>query len=229
VSRENGEDKMTARYGILVDLNRCTGCMTCVLACKEENLTPPGVWWNKVLEVEGPELEYISYVRYACMHCDNPPCVSACPEKAIYRREDGIVIIDQEQCRGHGKCRDACPYGVIDINPEQDYFPMKAPYQDSSEPFRFHPAGKASKCTLCVHRIEKGREPACVEGCPSKAMIFGDLNDPESPIRAKSRQAEQMLESEKTDSKIFYILPQTNLLKLVEERIIKNPRMDRLP
>ncbi|MBN2061776.1 MAG: 4Fe-4S dicluster domain-containing protein [Deltaproteobacteria bacterium] len=220
---------MTARYGILVDLNRCTGCMTCVLACKEENLTPPKVWWDKVLEIEGPELDFISYVRYACMHCDDPPCVPACPEKAIYKRDDGIVIIDQEKCKGHGRCRDACPYGVIDINPGEDYFhPSALPYQENGETFRLHTPGKASKCTLCVHRIDKGREPACVEGCPSKAMIFGDLNDPDSPIRARIWQAEQLLETEKTYPGVFYIIPK-NLLKPLEKRIIDNPHMDRLP
>ena len=220
---------MTARYGIVVDLNRCTGCMTCVLACKEENLTPPNVWWDKVLEIEGPSLDYITYVRYACMHCDDPPCVAACPEKAIYKRADGIVIIDQAKCQGHGECRKACPYGVIDINPDEDYFASpKPPYQDTGEPFRFHPPGKASKCTLCVHRIEKGRQPACVEACPSKAMIFGDLNDPASPIRAKLWKAEQLLESEKADPKVFYVIPK-NLSRPLEERIVNNPHMDRLP
>jgi Fe-S-cluster-containing dehydrogenase component len=220
---------MTARYGIVVDLNRCTGCMTCVLACKEENLTPPKVWWDKVLEIEGPALDYITYVRYACMHCDHPPCAAACPEKAIYKRPDGIVLIDQAKCQGRGECRRACPYGVIDINPEQDYFPLlKLPYQDSGESFRLHPAGKASKCTLCVHRIDKGRTPACVEACPSKAMTFGDLNDPSSPIRAKIWQAEQLLESQKADPKVFYVTPK-NLTRVLEERIVNNPRMDRLP
>ncbi|MBN2033602.1 MAG: 4Fe-4S dicluster domain-containing protein [Deltaproteobacteria bacterium] len=220
---------MTVRYGIVVDLNRCTGCMTCVLACKEENLTPPTVWWNKVLEIEEPALDSITYVRYACMHCDDPPCVAACPEKAIYKRADGIVIIDQAKCRGRGECRKACPYGVIDINPNQDYFPSaKPPYQNTGESFRSHPAGKAGKCTLCAHRIDKGKVPACVEACPSKAMTFGDLNDPVAPIRAKISRAEQLLESQKAGPKVFYVIPK-NLSKPLEERIVKNPRMDRLP
>jgi ferredoxin len=89
-----------ARYGLVVDLNICTGCMTCVLACKQENLTRPGIQWNKVLELESPALDQIVYVRQACMHCDNPPCVEACPSKAISRRADGIVLIDQKEvCR----------------------------------------------------------------------------------------------------------------------------------
>jgi molybdopterin-containing oxidoreductase family iron-sulfur binding subunit len=220
---------MTARYGIVVDLNRCTGCLTCVLACKEENLTPPHVWWNKVLEIEGAELDYITYVRYACMHCDDPPCVAACPENAIYRRADGIVLIDQVKCRARGECRETCPYGVIDINPEQDYFGLsKPPYRDTGESFRDHPPGKATKCTLCVHRIEKGGKPACVEACPSKALIFGDLNDPDSPVRARLWQAEQLLEYKKADPKVFYVIPK-NVSKPLEERVAKRPQMDRLP
>ena len=111
-----------ARYGIVVDLNRCTGCMTCVVACKEENLTRPAVWWDKVLEVENPTLDTITYLWHACMHCDNPPCVGACPVKAISKRQDGIVLIDQKVCTGCGDCIKACPYGVITINPTQNYF-----------------------------------------------------------------------------------------------------------
>lgn len=220
---------MTARYGILVDINRCTGCMTCVLACKEENLTPPGVWWNRVLEIDDPSIDYIRYVRYSCMHCEDPPCVEACPEKAIHRREDGIVLIDREKCRGRGECVKACPYGAIDINPAEDYFPdRKMPYQDSGEAFRSHPPGKASKCTLCVHRIEKKQEPACVEACPSRAMIFGDFNDPESPVSIKGREAEKLLEDRKTNPGILYMIPE-KISGLLRERIEKNPRMDRLP
>jgi len=223
--RKNGDDEMAARYGILIDLNRCTGCMTCVLACKQENLTPPRVWWDKVFEIESQALDRILYVRYACMHCDDPPCLAACPERAIYKRPDGIVLIDQERCRGRRECRKACPYGVIDINPDQDYFPSaRLPYQDTGEPFRLHPPGKASKCTLCVHRIERGREPACVEGCPSRAMIFGDLNDPGSPINGKLLHAKQLLASKNANPKVLYVIPK-NFSRLLEERVVNNPEM----
>src|SRR3989339_675486 len=126
-----------ARYGIIVDLNRCTGCMTCVLACKQENLTGPGIWWNKVLEVESETLDSVHYVRYACMHCDKPPCVEACPERAIYKNADGVVLIDQEKCKGHGECIKACPYGVIDKNPSERYFPgVEISFEEKAETFR---------------------------------------------------------------------------------------------
>lgn len=216
-----------ARYGILLDLNRCTGCMTCVIACKQENFTRPGVWWNRVLELESESLDRIVYFRYACMHCDNPPCVGACPEHAIYKRPDGIVLIDQKKCQGHGECMKACPYGVIDVNPEQDYFSGEnLPLEGIEEAHRMHPPGKASTCTLCVHRIEQGREPACVEECPSKVMVFGDLDDPNSPIREKLWRSEQLLASEGTQPKVSYIFPR-NTSKQVEQRVIENPRMER--
>ena len=101
-----------AKYGIIVDLDRCTGCMTCVIACKQENLTRPSVWWNKILELESESLDRITYVRHACMHCENPPCLYSCPNDAIYQHPDGIVLISHQKCGGAGDCVDACPYAV---------------------------------------------------------------------------------------------------------------------
>lgn len=208
-----------ARYGIVIDANRCTGCMTCVIACKQENLTRPGVWWDKVLDLESESPHRILYFRLACMHCSNPPCLKACPEHAIYKRPDGIVLIDQGKCKGHGECIKACPYGMIDINPDEGYFPGHvSPLEAGTEPHRVHPPGKASMCTMCVHRIDEGREPACVAGCPSKAMAFGDLDDPDSPIREKLRRSEPLLPSKGTDPKTFYIFP-ADLSQKAQERV----------
>ncbi|MFH1491526.1 MAG: 4Fe-4S dicluster domain-containing protein [Pseudomonadota bacterium] len=216
-----------ARYGISVDLNRCTGCMTCVIACKEENLTRPGVWWNRILEMENETLDNIIYFRNACMHCDNPPCVESCAAGAFYKRPDGLVLIDQDKCVGAGDCVDACPYGVIDINPDQDYFPGQTlPYEEIPYAHRIHPPGKSSKCTMCNHRIEQGKEPVCVEACPSKSMVFGDLDDPDSPAYKKLGISEQLLESEDAKPKVSYIIPM-NLLNRINQRIKNNPKMVR--
>jgi len=213
------------RYGIVVDLNRCTGCMTCVVACKEENLTRPSVWWDKILEIENPSLGHITYLWHACMHCDNPPCVAACPEKAISKRQDGIVLIDQKVCKGSGQCIKACPYGVITMNPTRNYFQgEKMPYEKAADVYRIQIPKKASKCTLCVHRIDQGKEPICVSGCPSKAKTFGDLDDPESPIQKKLVQSVQLLSSKGTYPKVSYIVPK-NILKQAEKRVIENPDM----
>lgn len=213
------------KYCIIMDLNRCTGCMTCVLACNEENNTGPGIWWNKVLEIENESLDHIIYVRYACMHCDHPPCVDACPEGAIFKRPDGIVLIDQDNCKGHGDCTKACPYGVIERNSDQDYFPVnKIEIAGTALAHQIHMPGKASKCTLCVHRIDEGKEPACVAGCPSKAIIFGDLDDPESSIHDKLWKSDELLPEEHTRPKAFYMIPK-NFSKAIEERVKRNPRM----
>ncbi|MEJ2723642.1 MAG: 4Fe-4S dicluster domain-containing protein [Deltaproteobacteria bacterium] len=216
-----------ARYGILVDLNRCTGCMTCVIACKEENFTPPTVWWQRILELESEPQDQIVYFRLACMHCDNPPCLPACPEKAIYRNPDGIVLIDHKKCQGHGECAKACPYGVIDMNPNEDYFPEKAtPYEHTQDKYRIHPAGKASKCTLCIHRIEQGKEPACVASCPSKVMVFGDLDDLKSPIHRKLSKSVELLPSSGAKPRVFYVVP-GDLSQQIEQRVMENPHMER--
>ena len=207
------------RYGIIIDLNRCTGCMTCVIACKQENLTRPDIWWNKILEIETSSPDRINYVRFGCMHCNDPPCIKACSTKAIYKRNDGIVLIDHKKCMGKGDCINACPYGVIGINPKEDYFPdQKPPYLDEVDPHRIHPPGKASTCTLCAHRIDLGREPACVEGCPSKAMVFGDLDDPASPIRKKFTSSISLLSAKGTNPKVRYTGDE-NLLKKLEQKI----------
>jgi Fe-S-cluster-containing dehydrogenase component len=179
------------------------------------------------LELENETLDRITYLRHACMHCEDPPCLPACPQAAIYQRPDGIVLIDHEKCEGAGDCADACPYGAIDINPAADYFPdQKLPFEEETEPHRQHPSGKAGTCTLCVHRIEAGQEPLCVAGCPSKAMIFGDLDDPNSLIHKKLGKSVPLLTAEGTQPKVRYICSD-NLLKGIETRIRKNPKMAR--
>lgn len=211
-----------ARYGLIVDLNICTGCMTCVIACKQENLTRPGIQWAKMLELESPTLDQITYVRQACMHCDDPPCVEACPSKAISKRADGIVLIDQKKCVGSKNCIDACPYGVPRLNPKEEYFSgVSMPYERNAAPYRIQLAGKASKCTLCAHRIDKGKVPACVEGCPSNALLFGDLDDPKSEIRKRLWQSKQLLADQGSHPKVSYIVPK-NAFRPSELRILEN-------
>ncbi|MDX2479443.1 MAG: 4Fe-4S dicluster domain-containing protein [Desulfuromusa sp.] len=212
------------RYGIVCDVNRCVGCMTCVINCKEENLTRPGIWWNQILQVENTEAKRIMYVRYACMHCEDPPCVKACPNHAIYQRQDGIVLVNKEKCSGVGDCVDACPYEVIMMTPDKQYFTNnQALYDHSPAEHRVHPPGKASMCTLCYHRIDQGLEPSCVVGCPSKAMIFGDLDDPDSPIQ-KYDDSEPLQAGAGTRPKVTYRFPDGQK-DYVEEAVMQNPHM----
>ncbi len=202
------------KYAMVIDLSRCTGCRACVQACKVENNTPEGVTWMYVFKHETGEFPRVkhSYLPRPCQHCDNAPCVKACPVGARYKRDDGLVAQDRDRCVGCRYCQVACPYSVNYFNWKD---PKKLQYYDwagsegdhvreltggANPPYsnpdlaltygkdERHIAGSAlvkgvmGKCTFCVHRLEKGLLPACVSNCPVKTYTFGDLNDPESDV-----------------------------------------------
>lgn len=233
------------KYAYVIDLNRCMGCRTCVLACKIENGTPAGIFWMWVFKWEEGEYPNVKvrYMPRPCMHCDNPPCVKVCPVGSRYKREDGLVLTDFDICIGCRYCMVACPYGVNYFNWKD---PKKNNYYDwlgdegkdiygSGDvkdytggvipPYRKpefdekwgkerrkvagggHYTGVIEKCTWCVHRIEKGLKPACVESCPVEALHFGDLEDPNSEVSKllATRPWFRLLEEYNTEPRVFYI------------------------
>lgn len=172
-----------AQYALVIDLNTCVGCHACATNCKAWNTQgefgplpdtdpygkdPHGVWFNRVQQYEMgkfPNAETV-YLPKSCLHCQNPPCVEVCPTQASYKRvEDGVVLVNYNDCIGCKYCSWACPYGCREF--------------DELE-------GVMKKCTLCVDRIyndnlpEAERKPACVLACPAHARYFGDIEDPES-------------------------------------------------
>lgn len=154
----------TRKYIMLVDTERCVKCDACVTACRAEWNTPPGYSRNWVSEVEGSDADgmpVLSFLSGRCQHCDDPPCVATCPTGATYKRDDGMVLIDRALCTGCEFCLDVCPY--------------EARYRDPVD-------GMISKCTFCQPRVDAGRQPACVDVCFNHALIFGDVNDPESEV-----------------------------------------------
>lgn len=198
------------RWGMVIDLDKCTACQACSVACKAENSvsfsTPEeayrgqGVFWQQVLAI--PEGEYpkakIRFLPRPCMHCENPPCVAACPTGAFYKREDGLVLINYALCNGSEYCTIACPYGVPQLN-RRVYSPPSPMGQYLNPDVPVRKAGVVEKCTFCVQRIEQaqreGRKvgsdgeavPACVQTCPAQALYFGDLEDPTSTVYKLSR------------------------------------------
>jgi tetrathionate reductase subunit B len=193
-------DATAHRWGFVVDTRTCIGCGMCVVACKTENNVPveegyARTWVERhietadgVIHVDSPDGGYDGYdaattpteidgspvtaVRFVprlCMQCENSPCTVVCPVGATFRNADGIVLVDEDRCIGCGYCVVSCPYGARYIVPAGEVTPRGV-------------AGVADKCTFCYHRVVQGLRPACVEVCPVGARIFGDLNDPESPV-----------------------------------------------
>jgi Fe-S-cluster-containing dehydrogenase component len=133
------------KYELIIDHELCWGCKTCEVACKQEFSTPEGVKLISVEEV-GPamveaKLDFVFHVN-VCRHCDEPPCVDACADEAIAKRDDGIVVLDEQKCSGCQLCVDACPYEAIVFDSIKDV---------------------AQKCNLCHHRIDEGLYPACAD------------------------------------------------------------------
>jgi molybdopterin-containing oxidoreductase family iron-sulfur binding subunit len=199
------------RWAMVIDLDKCTGCQACTIACKVENNIPHGspeeqrkqrdIYWNKVIAVTNGKYPHIQtfLIPMPCMHCEKPPCVTVCPVKATYRRKDGIIMQDFRKCIGCKYCMVACPYGARNFNNKEQeikpYHRQDPPPEREVRgkwPFPRRTHGVVEKCTFCFHRIDQGIKdgkkigvevmPACVEACPSEARTFGDLDDPKSDV-----------------------------------------------
>ncbi|MCC7101693.1 MAG: 4Fe-4S dicluster domain-containing protein [Fimbriimonadaceae bacterium] len=195
-----------ARLAMLIDLTRCIGCDACTLACKQENGTPYDTFFARVLNVEAgtyPDVKRV-YIPVLCNHCDDAPCLKSCPNKAIVRRPDGIVLVDQDRCRGTGACVSACPYGNIILHREEEgwYLDENEAYEKDFVKLRMK-ENVARKCTYCAHRVDQGLQPACVVACPTTARIFGDLEDPESDVSTYIEE-----QKEQTGRSPFHLLPE---------------------
>ena len=199
------------RWGMVIDLDRCVGCNACTVACKIENGTPPDQYWTRVYTEETgtfPDVE-TTYVPALCNHCEDAPCVTVCPTGASWKREDGIVLIDQDRCNGCRACMLACPYGnrfYLDKGTlEVGYYGERTAFED--EKWKWFQEGTVQKCTFCVHRVDRGLEPACVTTCPTDARVFGDLEDPDSRVSTliRDRDGTQPLPEMGTNPSVYYL------------------------
>ncbi|MFA5535922.1 MAG: 4Fe-4S dicluster domain-containing protein [Bacillota bacterium] len=203
-----------ARLGMVIDLKRCIGCNTCVIACKMQNNVPMGMSWTRVIsegseELDGAVGEYPflnkTYIPIACQHCENAPCVKACPVGATSKDDKGRVVVDYDRCIGCRYCMAACPYNARMFNWQKATRVPDFNYGDQAVPLR--KVGIVEKCTMCKERTDLGLEPLCVEVCPAKARTFGDLDDPNSEVSRLIREqnAEQLLKEKGTRPQIYYI------------------------
>ncbi len=248
------------KWGMLIDIDRCTGCQSCTVACKNENSVQPGMFWNIVLPWESGSGSTFrrTFVPRPCMHCTRAPCVEVCPTGASYKTEDGLVRINYDRCIGCRYCMIACPYGarqfnwkkpwseVLGVKMDEATVGVLAQYFNPEVPPR--PKGVVEKCTFCEHRLagkkvgatgmfnrparvtdpdrypkiggtgpggetmnstgnpEDAIVPACVQACPPRARVFGDLDDPNSEINRKirERRAVRLKEELGTEPQVYY-------------------------
>ncbi|MBI4267249.1 MAG: 4Fe-4S dicluster domain-containing protein [Chloroflexi bacterium] len=178
--------RQSHHWAMLIDITKCIGCRRCLNACKLENGVPQDpelnrTWLERYEMTDNGDLraEFISrtelvpepatgekgfYVPKLCNQCANPPCVSVCPVNATFKTPDGVILVDKERCIGCKYCIVACPYGARYLHPETKV---------------------VDKCTFCYHRITRGIPPACVAVCPTGARAFGDINNPDDPVRLR--------------------------------------------
>jgi len=201
------------KRGMVFDLRRCIGCNACVVACKQENSLPDGVFFTKTLSEEYgvyPAANRV-YIPTLCNHCEDAPCEKVCPSGATYTRDDGIVMVDDAKCIGCGTCAVACPY---DQRSQMDADNLKNGMYGGGNLTDFEKQGygrwtpgTVTKCDFCSQRVDVGLEPACVVTCPTDARIFGDLDDPNSAPNKLIRERGGMpaLSDKNTKPKVYYV------------------------
>lgn len=223
------------RWIMVIDVRKCVGCHACTIACVAENHLPPGVVYRPVITEELGEFPnvQIRFTPRPCMQCDKPPCVPVCPVKATWKRPDGIVAIDYDQCIGCRYCLAACPYGARTSDfgeaytlgvaegspegPDAPVFGARAPWME--QPSHEYgkgwvrqghqsPEGNARKCHFCLHRLEVGQLPQCATSCIGRATYFGDRADPDSLVTelVTKNNVQTLLSHMGTEPRVYYIV-----------------------
>ncbi|MEO9806013.1 MAG: sulfate reduction electron transfer complex DsrMKJOP subunit DsrO [Reichenbachiella sp.] len=213
-------------YGYAFNISKCQGYMDCVNACVQENNQDRGsqMQYIRIHEHENGQLNFELaeddyyhevpaeghfYMGTQCFHCENPPCVEVCPVKATWKEKDGIVVIDYDWCIGCRYCMAACPYDGRRFNWSNPQVPEEEVNENQHYlGNRLRKKGVMEKCTFCIQRSREGKNPACVEACPTGARIFGNLLDPNSEIRwvLANKKVFRLKEDLGTEPKFWYFM-----------------------
>ncbi len=222
-SRKGIPDK---QFVMVIDLSRCKNAKKCQTACNKMHLLSDGQNWIKIHSMQDTEKTAPYWQPTTCMHCDEPPCVKVCPVDATFKREDGIVLIDNVRCIGCRFCMAACPYSVRVFNWEEPVIPKESinePYSpETSCPPKI---GTVGKCDFCPDMVRKNELPHCVSSCPNGVFFFGDLNEDTATngsetvrfselIRDKSGY--RLMEDLGTKPRVYYLPPVNRLFKYEE-------------
>ena len=212
------------RWGMVIDLQKCIGCYSCMISCKEEHFLPRDVFWNRVLITHNGRFPAVTkeILPVLCNHCQEAPCLKVCPTNATTQRDDGIVMVDYDKCMGSRYCVIACPYqNRTYLAEEGELFKGWGLTPPEILGRKLYPlqTGTTVKCNFCVEKIDEGLQkglkpgvdyeatPACVTACPAKARYFGDLDDPMSEVSTliRQRKGSQLHSEFGTDPSVYYL------------------------
>lgn len=222
-----------ARWGMVIDMDKCTGCQACVVVCQVENNLPVvgptdvacgrSMQWLETIPFHEGQYPHarLRLLPIGCQHCDSPPCTKVCPVGATYKNPEGLVAQIYYRCIGCRYCTNNCPYTIKTFNWHEPYWPDEMK-EGLNPDVTIRQVGIVEKCTFCHHRLQRAREqakveqrelmpgdyiPACVQACPAKAMYFGDLDDPNSEVseQARSPRARHLTEEVGTHPKVIYL------------------------
>ncbi len=225
--------KPSERHWVMViDLRKCVGCSSCTVACIAENKLPPGVVYRPVIDTEIGTYPNVTrtFLPKPCMQCDEPPCTKVCPVGATYKNEEGVVVIDYDQCIGCRYCITSCPYDARTFDSGREYnqgtpeqvpamlSEVKASGYEYAVNYEYNqarvraantsPIDNVRKCHFCLHRLNAGMLPACTTTCLGRATYFGDSNDPEGLVASliSSPNVMRLKEELGTKPRVYYLV-----------------------